>query len=385
MLPNPDIPKDWNIITFPLNPQYTKQGTLDGGVGFDDRGKVLDPAYPNASQRGEYSYFKPREAYAIKRRILRERQELENYYSTVSTETDASDPTADRAGKVLESFVGVPPEAPEKKAPTQSAGSFANRNIANTYVWTADGGFFAETTGTTDVVTQTTGGSYSVSGSATGSLEFAFGAFGVGLAFQFDASIGGGLTVTRQRSKEATRSNSLEVTCNPTRDLQKYENGQPKYDATGKPVLVPGKVDAYRFMTFYLGQDTTHFDDFYNKVADPTWLTSSNDPNAAALRQARHSDRKPPCWRILHRVTFISRILPLVPPRPAHHRWKAPCAPSTSPATTNSSAASTPTSPPPPAPAPNSPKPPAQPSQPTCPSFCPTQRRSDSSSPTTTA
>ncbi|ANZ21358.1 hypothetical protein SNOUR_40650 [Streptomyces noursei ATCC 11455] len=30
--------------------------------------------------------------------------------------------------------------------------------------------------------------------------------------------------------------------------------------------------------------------------------------------QARQSDRKPPCWRVMHRVTFVSRLLPPVPP-----------------------------------------------------------------------
>ncbi|MFJ4771103.1 LamG-like jellyroll fold domain-containing protein [Streptomyces uncialis] len=313
ILPNPDIPRDWNIITFPINPQYTKQGTLDGAVGFDDQGKVLDPAYPNASPYGEYSYFKPREAYAVKRRILRERQELETYYSNVSTETSDTDPTAERAAKVLAPIIGTK-DAAEKAQPVEAAGSFANRNIANTYVWTADGGFFAETTGTVDVVTETTGGSYSLSGSVTGSLEIGFDVAGVGVGLQFDASLGGGMTTTRHRSREATRSHSLDVTCTPSGDLQKYDDaGKAQYTPAGAPVLVPGKVDAYRFMTFYLGQDISNFNDFYNKVADPIWLETSNDANAAALREARHSDRTPPCWRILHRVTFVSRILPTIP------------------------------------------------------------------------
>ncbi|MFJ4689080.1 hypothetical protein [Streptomyces sp. NPDC088789] len=323
ILPNPDIPKDWNIISFPINPHYTKQGTLDGAVGFNDRGKVPDPAYPNAVQRGECSYFKPREAYAIKRRIMREHQQLEAYYSTVSTDTHTPDPTEGRAAKVLESFVGASGKGGEKKQPTAAMGSFTNRNIANTYVWTADGGLFAETTGTTDVVTQTTGGSYSLSGSVTGTLETGFEVFGVGFGLHFEATFGGGMTVTRTRSREATRSHSLEVTCNPTRDLRKYTDSKPVSDASGKPVLVPGKVDAYRFMTFHLGEDTTHFDDFYHKVADPVWLASSNEPNAAALRQARHSAQKPPCWRVLHRVTYISRILPAVPPADAPPLEKA--------------------------------------------------------------
>ncbi|KOV39011.1 hypothetical protein ADK60_01295 [Streptomyces sp. XY431] len=36
-------------------------------------------------------------------------------------------------------------------------------------------------------------------------------------------------------------------------------------------------------------------------------------PDAAAPRQTQQSDRKPPCRRVLHWVTFVSRILPPVP------------------------------------------------------------------------
>ena len=66
ILPNPDIPRDTNLLSFPINPRYTKQGTLDGTVGYDQNGKVLDPDYPQASSYGEYSYFKPSEAYALR-------------------------------------------------------------------------------------------------------------------------------------------------------------------------------------------------------------------------------------------------------------------------------------------------------------------------------
>ncbi|MFJ6658378.1 LamG-like jellyroll fold domain-containing protein [Streptomyces sp. NPDC091377] len=316
MTPNPDIPKDWNIISFPINPQYTKQGTLDGCAGFDVNGaKLLDPAYPNAKGRGEYSYFKPREAYALKRGIQRERQLLESYYSSVSTDTGTADPTQERAAKLLERVVGAEPGAPVQKQPTDTAGSYANRNIVNTYVWTADGGFFAETTNTVDVVTETAGGSYSLTGAVTGALSGSFKIAGVGLGFQLDTSVGGGTTVTRSRTRQATRFHRLDVTCNPPRDLRRY-GADNTHDATSdQPVA--GKVDAYRFMTFYLAQDTAHFDDFFHKVVDPTWLASTAEPSAAALRQARQSAHKPPCWRVMHRVTYVSRILPAVVPRNA--------------------------------------------------------------------
>ncbi|RIK70441.1 hypothetical protein DCC62_22730 [candidate division KSB1 bacterium] len=77
-----------------------------------------------------------------------------------------------------------------------------------------------------------------------------------------------------------------------------------------KPKKWPGKVNAYRFMTFYLEPKPENFDAFFNKVVDPIWIAQSDDPNAAALREAQQSGKKPPCWRVMHRVTFVSRILP---------------------------------------------------------------------------
>jgi hypothetical protein len=106
------------------------------------------------------------------------------------------------------------------------------------------------------------------------------------------------------------------------------------YDAAGRPVPVPGQVDAYRFLTFYLGETSANFDDFYRKVVDPIWLQGSNAPDAAALRQAQQSSAKPPCWRILHRVTYVSRVLP-PSRRPGRRRWRRRCGRRTSRATTS--------------------------------------------------
>ncbi|MFF7022774.1 LamG-like jellyroll fold domain-containing protein [Streptomyces klenkii] len=310
---NPDIPKDWNVVPFPLNPRYTKQGTLDGTVGFDERGRVLDPDYEGAREHGEYSYYKPREAYAIKRRIQRDQQRLRSYYETVSTDTGTPDPTAERAGRVLGGAIGgdTAPGKSRDTAGNSTGDGFSRRDLVNTYVWTADGGFFAETTETTDAVSETTSGSYSLSGSVGASVGTSFDVMGVGINAQLDASVGGGMSVTRARGKEATRSFGLNVTCSPSGNVQQYDtNRKPVFDADGKPVNAPGKVDAYRFLSFYLGEDTEHFDTFFHKVVDPAWLENGADPNAAALRQARQSDRKPPCWRVMHRVTFVSRLLP---------------------------------------------------------------------------
>ena len=109
--------------------------------------------------------------------------------------------------------------------------------------------------------------------------------------------------------------------------LQKYRAGgaglTAQFDANGEPVLCPGKVDAYRFMTFYLDTDRRNFQDLFGKVVDPLWLEQSQEPNAIAMRQARQESKQPPCWRILHRVTFVSRLLPPVPPPSAPPLEKA--------------------------------------------------------------
>jgi hypothetical protein len=98
----------------------------------------------------------------------------------------------------------------------------------------------------------------------------------------------------------------------PSGDLGRYSknNGtwEPQYGE-----IVEGKVDAYRFMTFYLESNKSNFEDLFNKVVDPIWLAQSGQANAIAMRQAQQSDKKPACWRVMHRVTFVSRILPDFP------------------------------------------------------------------------
>ncbi|WP_128818074.1 LamG domain-containing protein [Streptomyces sp. S063] len=322
MVPNPDIPTDWNIIPFPINPQYTKQGTLDGLVGYfaDPATGALnpfpDPDFPKAGGGDAFSYYRPREAYALKRRIQREERQLQGFYDSISANPMTPDPIAAAADRVLKGMMGGTGttglnttgggNTAEARTASRSA---AKRNIANTYVWTAAGGLFSEVTNTTDQVTQTTTGEYSVSSSATlsvdGSMEFK----GIGVSGGYEITLGAGYSSTRRKSKDATRTFSLEVTAKPGSNLQKQDAGNPVYDAKNRPVLVPGRVDAYRFMTFYLDTSSDNFEDFYGKVVDPEWLETGTSAHARELARARQGDRKPPCWRVLHRVTYVSRVL----------------------------------------------------------------------------
>src|SRR5690606_15798750 len=65
---------------------------------------------------------------------------------------------------------------------------------------------------------------------------------------------------------------------------------------------------SYRFKTFYIAPNQRNFEDFFSEVVEPGWLNNSRDPRAVALREARSNPNQ--AWRVLHRVTFVSRIPP---------------------------------------------------------------------------
>jgi hypothetical protein len=270
--PNPDIPADWNVIHFPIDPTYTKQGTLDGIVGGEP-----DDHYPNAkAHRGAWSYYKPKEAYGLKDRIKREEAGRKQRFDETR----------------------LPPGPGASKLP-----DLKRRNLVNTYVWTSDGGLFIESQETMDSRRDVSGGAYRFLGLGGVKAEVMFAAT-VGTKFTLDALFGGHLNRVETKAEDAATSFAMDVSVDGVeRDI--YER-----DAAGQATSrrMPGKVDAYRFMTFYLEPDPDNVEDFFGRVIDPLWLEESSDPAAAALRQISREATKGACWRVLHRVTFVSRV-----------------------------------------------------------------------------
>jgi hypothetical protein len=303
MRPNPDIPRDFNILTFPINALYTKQGTLDGRMGLN-----VDLS------SGDSSYFKPIEAYALKDRIRRQEEELKSFFEQFD---------AGAMGRRQNATHFSQGDLAEGRA-LEKLPRLEKRNLVNTYVWTANGGLFTESQETLDVMQETIGGSYSFTGKAGITANADIAILGAAAEFSMEALFGGHLNLTVTKSQDAETSFGLNVNLDGVeRDIhQRDEQGRVVIDTQDPlnpvPKAQPGKVDAYRFMSFYLQPDVQHFDDFVDKVIDPVWLNQSNNPNAIALREAiqaqqKASDRdKSIPWRVLHRVTFISRVLPEV-------------------------------------------------------------------------
>lgn len=292
LMPNTTIPVDTNIIDFPINPKYIKNGTLDGKVGL-----VNDPDYPNAdAERG--SYFKPVEAYALKRNIEKEEQQIAAYYAQFSV----------NKYRVLGSLNNVKEKLKENTAYNFSE-RLNQRSIYNNYVWTAVGGLNKEE--------HSVANSYSETYTGTSSFKFALGAeikldigtlFG-GFYLEADAMLGGSWTMTATKSAASSNAFSLVCSVSPTSFLaapimSTGPEGQLKFDGYSD-TAAPGKVDGYRYMSFLLAPSTANFTAL-NSIIDQNWLNNSTSAAAAAMREAVAAENG--TWRILYRTTYVSRV-----------------------------------------------------------------------------
>jgi hypothetical protein len=291
-VPNPDIPEDWNIIMFPIDPTYVKNGTLDGMVG-----TVEDPHYRGAQDGNRGSYFKPLEAYALKKQIERQNKRMDNRYNSFDAAAAGQDETV-RNGTMQAALV-------ERLGQDYATGK-AKRSMVNTYVWTAAGGFYAEEEQFSSVMQESLGGSYNlVQGDGLVS-DTSLSVFGVGFFVTSDTLWGSSLNVavTQQRETSAQFGMQVSVDCDGT--LERWDDQRNKY------VPIPGKVDAYRFMSFYLAPGRENFDAFFERVVDQDWLNGRGayagifDPNAQAMRAVRFRTNE--VWRVMHRVTYVSRV-----------------------------------------------------------------------------
>lgn len=292
LVANTDIPIDSNLLAFPINPNYIKNGTLDGKVGLAN-----DLSYPEANlQRG--SYFKPVEAYRMKNALQVREAQLEAYYQQFDVED------YDRHGNY---------SALEDKLGENGVFQFPDRqnlrSLCNTYVWTAEGGQHSESTSIAN--------SYSETYVAGTSSKFGLGAefkpdvgtVGGGFYGEFDAFAGNTWTMTATKSSASSNAFSLDCEVAPTRFLaapiiSMGADGVPQLDGY-QSSAAPGKVDGYRYMAFLLAPHADNFDSFKD-VIEPNWLNNSTTAAAAAMREALSTPSKP--WRVLYRTTYVSRV-----------------------------------------------------------------------------
>lgn len=284
IVPNPDIPVDINYIYFPINPEYVKNGSLDGRVGMQD-----DPDAQGTS------YFKPIEAYSIKKRIEAENNRLGAYFTQFEVAKRANANNSSIADVMDDNIIY-----------DWNADSF-KKDIVSTSIWTAAGGLYTENNGNASILQETYTGNYNFNWNLG-----AYGSFMVALpfgGFKIEANVMGGTnwTINVVKNKESEAQIGLNVSTAPERYLKRYLGEKANPPFTPKPE--PGKVDAFRFMSFYLAPDKRNVNDLFTKVIDQNWLNNSGDSQAKALLQAKAKPNNG-AWRVMYRVTYVSRVPP---------------------------------------------------------------------------
>ena len=291
-VPNADIPEDVNVISFPMNREYTTAGVLDGKVGF-----VQAPQFLPGSKA--QSYYKPVEAYRLRQQVDKQTQQAEAYYRQFDAEGRGK---AGRDG-LDDQLADDPYFDWERGVP--------RRSMVNTYVWTAGGGLHVEEESFLAMRSEQHSGTFRLGGGA-GIDARAEAAFFVGLYLEFDLLIGGHREITVTKGKEEGRAFSMTASVGADRFLKRWV-GEKDDTYTGivndgyTATDCPGKVRGYRFMSFYLTPDARNAQDFLD-VVDAKWLRQSGDPNATALATATGGDNG--VWRVMHRVTYVDRVPP---------------------------------------------------------------------------
>lgn len=286
IVPNKDIPVDVNLLYFPIDTSYVRNGSLDGRVGLQD-----DP-----SCLGNPSYFRPTEAYSLQRNIELQTAQLDAWYQQFNPSDRAKNQNSDLTDAVANSpFYDWSNKIPKK-------------DMINKYVWAAGGGLYREQESYSSHRQETYGGDFDFSWKLGPAADLKFDLGPVGLHFELEVMGGTGWTVTVDKDKDQESALDLDVDIDPEAFLGRFLSDVQQPFFSEDPV--PGKVDNYRFATYYLAPKAENTSDFLSKVVDQEWLELSSEPRAAALREIRDTGEGKSSWRVMHRVTFVSRVPP---------------------------------------------------------------------------
>ena len=367
-VPNPQIPRDLNVVSFRLNSQYIRPGCLDGMIGYVYNPATLpsgaqtyttstgqmEPLYDGNFAQGvvghNASYMQLVEAYQIKKTIDQEAfNSLALYNSAYSTQKGLPDnpltPALDFYDEYVWSSRGATQEVKhtysttyEEVLTTGSSNTLANtltfniksvcgpvteldasaawdHSTKNTYKYTATNTATAsfDITASFDGIETDTQMRYSSNNDAHFVMNFN-SMFNPNNQSGIDLVVGSDGLVY-QIVPSVTSGAGLPLS-NNLDTSQSYTQPQPSYTTgnadglTGnlEPYDRPGKTNLFRTYVFFLQPTQQNAQDFWSTVVDPTWLANSPDADAAALRSAQGNASIP--WRLFYRVTYSERFLP---------------------------------------------------------------------------
>ncbi len=369
-VPNAQIPRDLNIVSFRLSSKYVRPGCLDGVINYEYQPATLPSgAQTYATSSGEpqvlydanfapgqvghdASYMRIVEAYALKRQIDQQAYNaLALYQSAYNNRISPDDPRLtpglDFYNEYIWSSKGATQEVKhtygtsyDEVYSTSDVNSIAlgltfNVKLTCVAVTVVDANL-----GYTNTSKSTL--KYSSDSSLSSSFDIAANLDGIEADTQMRyASANDAHFVMNNNSMFNPNNQSgldlvigsdglvynivpsvssgagLPVSDNID-DNQDYTQPQPSYSAgnasglTGalEPYDRPGKTNLFRTLGFFLQPTAENADDFWSTVVDPVWLSNSTEADADAMRSAFGNVSVP--WRVLYRVTYSERFLPPV-------------------------------------------------------------------------
>jgi hypothetical protein len=369
-VPNTQIPRDLNIVSFRMNSQYIRPGCLDGMISYVYNPATLpdgaqtyttstgqmEPLYDGNFSQGvvghDASYMRLVEAYQIKKEIDQEAfNSLALYNTAYNTSDSLPDPTVTPSLDFYDEYVWSSRGGTEEvkhtytttyeevfttgNSNTLAATDTFNAKISAMFVTLLDLSADFDTSGKNTwkyTYTNTATSSFDITASFDGvetdtQMRYAsnndahfvmnFNSMfnpnnqsGIDLVIGSDALV---YQIVPSVSSGAglPLSNNLDTS-------QTYTQPQPSY-ATGnaegltgnlEPYDRPGKTNLFRTYVFFLQPAQQNADDFWSTVVDPIWLANSSDADAAAINSAKGNPSLP--WRLFYRVTYSERFPPPV-------------------------------------------------------------------------
>jgi hypothetical protein len=369
-IPNVQIPRDLNIVSFRMSSSYIRPGCLDGIAGY-----VYNPATSaNGSQTyttstGEMqvlydgnfspgnagqdaSYMRVVEAYQIKKQIDQESYNLLALYNTAWNTTDSlPDPTLTPALDFYNEYIwssrGGSQEVKhtytstyDEVYTTSDVSSFAdgytfNLKIAATFLVVA-----GVTISGSNTSKDTSKYSYNTTATSSFDITASFDNIETDTQMRYASNNDAHFVMNFNSMYNPSNQSGLNLVIgsdglvynivpsvtsgaglplsNNIDTSQTFTQPQPSYTTgnadgtTGnlEPYDRPGKVNLFRTYAFFLQPTQQNSDDFWNTVIDTIWLKNSPDADAVAMRSAKGNPSIP--WRLMYRVTYCERFLPPV-------------------------------------------------------------------------
>ncbi|HVH76575.1 MAG TPA: hypothetical protein VM755_16790 [Stellaceae bacterium] len=369
-IPDPQIPRDVNIVSFRMSSKYIRPGCLDGMIAYGYNPATLpdgaqtygtstgqmEPLYDGNFAPGEVghnaSYMRVVEAYRMKKQIDQEAfNALALYqaaYDTQDSPTDSSlTPALDFYNEYVWSSRGGTQEVKhtyttsyDEVYTTTTENSSSTKFNFNVKLHAFGIGILDAKVGIKNASKDKLRYSYNASGSKSFDLTAAFDGietdtqmryacnndahFVMNFNSMFNPNNQSGLNLVIGSDglvykivPSVTSGAGLPISDNIDTN-QTYMQPQPSYTSgnadglTGnvEPYDRPGKTSLFRTYAFFLQPSQQNGDDFWSTVVDPQWLANSPDLDAAAMRSAQSNPSLP--WRLMYRVTYSQRFLPPV-------------------------------------------------------------------------